>query len=176
MTIPLIILAALSVFGGLLGLPHVFGSNFLAHWLHPVIPEISGVPGEIHINSTTEWLVMGLSTLIAIAGWFFAMRLYRDRGLASDQAFEQRSPALARAIENKWYVDELYAAIVVRPLEAISRFFWKGVDMVIDGIAAMLGFIVRGFGDILRFFQTGNVRNYALMFFLGVVVFMVVFS
>ncbi|HJQ41308.1 MAG TPA: NADH-quinone oxidoreductase subunit L [Thermoanaerobaculia bacterium] len=167
MTIPLIVLAALSAVGGLLGLPHVIGHNFLAHWLH-----IEGF--EIH--ASTEWTVMIISTLVAVAGWFFAMRLYRDRGLATDEAFEQRSPALARAIENKWYVDELYAKIVVGPLAALSRFFWKGVDMVIDGIAAMLGFIVRGFGDILRFFQTGNVRNYALMFFIGVVVFMVVFS
>ncbi len=167
MTIPLIVLAALSVLGGLLGLPHVIGHNFLAHWLH-----IEG----FEIPASTEWTVMLISTLVAVAGWFFAMRLYRDRGLASDEAFEQRSPALARAIENKWYVDELYAKIVVGPLAAISNFFWKVVDMIIDGIAAMLGFIVRGFGDILRFFQTGNVRNYALMFFIGVVVFMVVIS
>jgi NADH-quinone oxidoreductase subunit L len=170
MTIPLIVLAALSVFGGLLGLPHVIGHNFLAEWLHPVIPEIPG-RHEIHIDSSVEWLVMGLSTLIALAGWFVAMRLYRDRGTASDLAFEQRSPALARAIENKWYVDELYGAVIVRPLAALSRFFWKGVDALIDGIAAMLGYVVRGFGEILRFFQTGNVRNYALMFFVGVLVF-----
>ena len=118
---------------------------------------------------------MGLSTLIALAGWFVAMRLYRERGNAADIAFEQRSPGLAHAIENKWYVDELYAAIVVRPLAAISRFFWKGIDALIDGLAAMLGYVVRGFGEIMRFFQTGNVRNYALMFFVGVLVFIVFF-
>ncbi|HEX6085150.1 MAG TPA: NADH-quinone oxidoreductase subunit L [Thermoanaerobaculia bacterium] len=174
MTIPLIVLAALSVFGGLLGLPHVIGHNFLAEWLHPVIPEIPGLH-EIHIDSSVEWLVMGLSTLIALAGWFFAMRLYRERGNAADVAFEQRSPALARAIENKWYVDELYGAVIVRPLAGLSRFFWKGIDALIDGIAAMLGYVVRGFGEIMRFFQTGNVRNYALMFFLGVLVFIVFF-
>ena len=174
MTIPLIVLAALSVFGGLLGLPHVIGHNFLAEWLHPVIPEIPGLPA-IHIDASVEWLVMGLSTLIAIAGWFVAMRLYRDRGTASDAAFEQRSPAMARAIENKWYVDELYGAVIVRPLAGISRFFWKSIDALIDGIAAMLGYVVRGFGEIMRFFQTGNVRNYALMFFVGVLVFIVFF-
>jgi NADH-quinone oxidoreductase subunit L len=174
MTIPLIILAVLSVLGGLLGLPHVIGHNFLAEWLHPVIPEIPGLH-EIHIDSTVEWLVMGLSTLIAVAGWFVAMRLYRERGNAADVAFEQRSPALARAIENKWYVDEFYGATVVRPLAGISRFFWKGVDALIDGLAAMLGYVVRGFGEILRFFQTGNVRNYALMFFVGVLVFIAFF-
>ncbi|HEX8407257.1 MAG TPA: NADH-quinone oxidoreductase subunit L [Thermoanaerobaculia bacterium] len=175
MTIPLWILAALSVFGGLLGLPHVIGHNFLAEWLHPIIPEVAGTHGELHIASSVEWLVMGLSTLIAIAGWFFAMRLYRDRGTASDVAFENRSPGLARAIENKWYVDELYGATIVRPLAGISRFFWKGVDALIDGIAAMLGYVVRGFGEIMRFFQTGNVRNYALMFFIGVLVFVAFF-
>jgi len=74
-------------------------------------------------------------------------------------------------MENKWYVDEFYGATVVRPLERISMFFWKIIDAIIDGIAAMLGFIVRGVGDLLRFFQTGNVRNYALMFFVAVVVF-----
>ncbi|HVE72337.1 MAG TPA: NADH-quinone oxidoreductase subunit L [Thermoanaerobaculia bacterium] len=174
MTIPLIVLAVLSVFGGLLGLPHVIGHNFLAEWLHPIIPEIPGLH-EIHIDSSVEWLVMGLSTLIALAGWFLAMRLYKERGNASDVAFEQRSPALARAIENKWYVDELYAAIIVRPLAALSRFFWKGVDALIDGLAAMLGYVVRGFGEIMRFFQTGNVRNYALMFFVGVLVFIAFF-
>ncbi len=170
MTVPLIVLAALSVFGGLLGLPHVIGHNFLAEWLHPVIPELPGLH-DIHIAAQTEWLVMGLSTLIAVAGWFVARGLYREKGNASDVAFEQRSPGLAHAIENKWYVDELYGAIVVRPLEALSRFFWKGIDALIDGLAAMLGYVVRGFGEIMRFFQTGNVRNYALMFFIGVLVF-----
>jgi NADH-quinone oxidoreductase subunit L len=152
----------------------VIGHNFLAEWLHPIIPEIPG-RHEIHIDSSVEWLVMGLSTLIAIAGWLVAMRLYRDRGNASDVAFEQRSPGMARAIENKWYVDELYGAVIVRPLAGISRFFWKSVDALIDGIAAMLGYVVRGFGEIMRFFQTGNVRNYALMFFIGVLVFIAFF-
>jgi NADH-quinone oxidoreductase subunit L len=176
MTAPLIILAALSAAGGALGLPHVIGSNFLGHWLGYVIPEVEGTHAEIHIPASSEWTVMIISTLVAIAGWFLAMRLYKDRGLASDQAFEQRAPGLAHAIENKWYVDELYAAIIVRPLAALSRFFWKGIDAVIDGIAAILGFVIRGFGEVLRFFQTGNVRNYALMFFIGVVVFLAVFS
>jgi NADH-quinone oxidoreductase subunit L len=176
MTIPLIVLAALSVFGGLLGLPHVFGSNFLAHWLAPILPEIAGTHGEIHIDAGSEWLVMGISTLIAIAGWLVAMRLYATKGTATDVAFEQRSPGLAHAIENKWYVDELYGLIVVRPLAALSRFFWKGIDAVIDGLAATLGYVVRGFGEILRFFQTGNVRNYALMFFIGVLVFVAFFG
>jgi NADH-quinone oxidoreductase subunit L len=79
-------------------------------------------------------------------------------------------------MENKWYVDEFYGAVVVRPLQRVSMFSWKVIDAIIDGIAAMIGYVVAGIGDLLRFFQTGNVRNYALMLFLGVVVFIVVFA
>jgi NADH-quinone oxidoreductase subunit L len=171
MTIPLVVLAFLSVVGGFIGLPHVIGHNWLADWLHPVIPEVPGTR-ELHITGSREWLVMGISTLVAAIGFILARRLYKDRELAADEAFGQRTPALARSIENKYYVDEIYDAVVVRPLEVTSRFLWKFVDAVIDGIAAMLGFFVRGFGDLLRFLQTGNVRNYALMFFLGVMVFL----
>ena len=98
------------------------------------------------------------------------MRFYR-RGLAADESFERSAPAIAHGMENKWYVDELYGAIIVRPLEGMSVFFWRVVDAIIDGIAAMLGYIVAACGDLLRFFQTGNVRNYALMLFAGVVIF-----
>jgi NADH-quinone oxidoreductase subunit L len=174
---PLWVLAILSAFGGLLSLPHGLWHGWsLATWLHPVVPEIPGAGHEIHIPLATEGIIALVSTLIAIAGWWIARSLYKDRQLAADEKFYERAPALARALENKWYVDEAYAATIVRPLAAISRFFWKGVDAVIDGIAALIGFVVRGFGDVMRFFQTGNVRNYALMFFVGVIVFIVFFG
>ena len=176
MTGPLWILAILSIFGGLLSLPHGFWHGWsLSSFLHPVIPEIPGAGHEFHIGLSLEVTIALISTAIAVAGWFVARSLYKEKQLASDAAFEQRAPGVARAIENKWYVDEFYGATVVRPLEGLSRFFWKGVDAVIDGLAAMLGFTVRMFGDVMRFFQTGNVRNYALMFVIGVVVFMVFF-
>jgi NADH-quinone oxidoreductase subunit L len=177
MTVPLWILAALSVVGGALMLPHhIWHGWSLATWLHPVIPEMKGAPGEIEVAFGTEVTFALIATSIAVLGWWVARSLYKEKQLASDDAFATRSPGLARAIENKWYIDELYAKTVVGPLEAISKFLWKGIDAIIDGIAAMLGFTVRGFGELLRFFQTGNVRNYALMFFIGVVVFIAWFA
>ena len=177
MTGPLWILAILSIFGGLLSLPHgIWHGWSLATWLHSVVPEIPNAGHEIHISLATEITFAAIATTIAIIGWLTARSLYKDKQLASDEAFEQRAPALARAIENKWYVDEFYAATVVRPLAGLSRFFWKGVDALIDGTAALLGFTVRMFGDVMRFFQTGNVRNYALMFVIGVVVFLAFFA
>jgi NADH-quinone oxidoreductase subunit L len=176
MTVPLWILAGLSIVGGFLSLPHhVWHGWSLNKWLEPIIPEIEGAPREIEIAFSTEVTFALIATSIAIIGWLVARSLYKEKQLATDAAFEQKYPALARAVENKWYVDELYGAIVVRPLAALSRFFWKGVDAVIDGLAATLGYVVRGFGEILRFFQTGNVRNYALMFFIGVCVFVAFF-
>jgi NADH-quinone oxidoreductase subunit L len=173
MTIPLWILGILSLVGGLLNIPHGwFHARWsLEEWLHPVIPELSATHKILEIPVSTETMIALISTLIAIAGWWIARSLYLERQLAADEAFEQRSPVLARMLENKWYVDELYGRIIVRPLEATSVFLWRVADAIIDGIAAMLAFTVRGFGDLLRFFQTGNVRNYALMFFIGVVVF-----
>jgi NADH-quinone oxidoreductase subunit L len=170
MTIPLIVLAALSAVGGaILGWPH---HHFLAHWLAPIFPEIQGVPeAQYEISPNVEYVLMFVSSAIALAGWWLARTRFRDRGLDADDQFAQRMPAVARGMENKWYVDEFYGATIVRPLEGFSRFLWKGIDALIDGLIALLGYFVAAGGDLLRFFQTGNVRNYALMFFLGVIVF-----
>ena len=105
----------------------------------------------------------------------------RRGGGATEQPLDERrrpgprAPSL-RALENKRYVDELYEAIVVRPLEKISMFFWRGIDLTIDGVLSLAAYLVALVGDLLRFFQTGNVRNYALMFFVGVIVFVWVFA
>jgi len=158
MTVPLWFLGGLSLVGGLIGIPH---RNLLEEWLHPVA-------AHIEIGSATEITIAAVSTLIAILGWWFAMSRYKERQLDGDTWL---APSLARTLENKWYVDEMYDVAVVRPLERISTFLWRGIDALIDGLLALLGYIVAAFGDLLRFLQTGNVRNYALMFFAGVVVF-----
>ncbi|HSP15791.1 MAG TPA: NADH-quinone oxidoreductase subunit L [Thermoanaerobaculia bacterium] len=175
MTIPLIVLAALSTVGGaILGWPH---HHLLAGFLKPVFAEIHGVPeGQYEISPSLEYILMFVSTAIAALGLWAAYARFYKRGLAADEAFEKAAPSIAHGMESKWYVDEMYGVMIVRPLERISQFFWNIVDAIIDGIAAMLGFMVRGFGDLLRFFQTGNVRNYALMFFLAVIVFVLVLT
>ena len=166
MTLPLIVLAFLSTVGGVALVWH----HALAEWLAPIYPEIAGRGAEFAVEN--EYFLMGVATVVAALGTALAyMRFYR-RGLAADEAFAASAPAVARGMENKWYVDELYGAIIVRPLEQVSIFFWKIIDATIDGIAMLLGYIVSACGELLRFFQTGNVRNYALMFFAGVVVFM----
>jgi NADH-quinone oxidoreductase subunit L len=170
MTLPLVVLAFLSTIGG----GALVWRHNLAEWLAPIYPEITGRSAEFAVKN--EYGLMGVATAVAVfATWLAYVRFYK-RGLAADEAFERSAPAIAHGMENKWYVDELYDAVIVRPLERFSVFLWKIIDAIIDGIAAMLGYIVAACGDILRFFQTGNVRNYALMFFVGVVVFIVVIA
>jgi NADH-quinone oxidoreductase subunit L len=170
MTIPLIVLAFLSIVGGMiLGWPH---HHFLAAWLAPIFPEMHGVPeAQYEISPNTEYILMFVSSAIAALGTWLAYQRFFKRGLAADAEFAERSPAIAAGMENKWYVDEFYGKVIVRPVERLSTILWKVVDATIDGIAALIGYITAAIGDLLRFFQTGNVRNYALMFFAGVVVF-----
>jgi len=178
MTVPLWILGGLSLVGGLLGLPQIIGTsplNLLEIWLHPVIPHLANALGVIEIPVGTEIGVGAVSTLIAIAGWWLAKSRYKVPQLAGDESMDRAVPGLVRTLEHKYYVDEFYGEVVVTPLERVSRFLWRGIDATIDGVLALLGYIVAAIGDLLRFFQTGNVRNYALMFFLGVVVFLWVF-
>jgi NADH-quinone oxidoreductase subunit L len=165
MTFPLVVLAFLSTVGGVLLVWH----HNLAEWLAPIYLEIEGHVAEFEIQN--EYFLMSGATIVAAIGTWIAYTRFYKRGLAADEAFAAAAPGIARGMENKWYVDEFYAAIIVRPLERISQFLWRGVDMVIDGILSLVGYVVAAIGDLLRFFQTGNVRNYALMFFLGVIVF-----
>jgi len=179
MTIPLWILGGLSLVGGLLGIPQVFGlppMNLIETWLHPVVPHLPNAHGLIEIPAATEIIIAAISTLLAIAGWWLAKTRYQVPQLAGDEAMERAAPGLATTLEHKYYVDEFYGQAVVTPLERTSQFLWRGIDNLIDGLLALVGYIVEGIGDLLRFFQTGNVRNYALMFFLGVIVFVWIFA
>ncbi|HVT45007.1 MAG TPA: NADH-quinone oxidoreductase subunit L [Thermoanaerobaculia bacterium] len=169
MTLPLVVLAALSAVGGVLGIPHVIGHfvglhHYLAEWLHPLYPSAA----VYEIPAATEWMVMIISTLVAVAGWLLARSAYAKRGLAADEAFGKRLPGVAETLENKYWVDETYDAFVVGPLHRIARFFWKVIDLIIDGTLAFGAYVIAAFGDLMRFIQTGYVRNYALMLFLGV--------
>ena len=169
MTIPLWILALGAVVSGFVGAPW---NNRFERFLEPVIQKVQ-VPGmeaaEHHVSvlalSIVALLVAGLGIVIA---W---LNYGRDKGLTEGQAWAARLPGLHRLLLEKYYIDEGYDILVVRPLAAISRFFWKVVDtFIIDGAINAGAFLTELTGDVGRFTTTGNVRNYALYFFLGVVV------
>ncbi|MEE8138874.1 MAG: hypothetical protein V3T81_08430, partial [Thermoanaerobaculia bacterium] len=102
-------------------------------------------------------------------GFWGAWRLWgRGRGLEGGQTVATRWPTLHRLLVNKYYVDEIYDRMVVQPVAALARFCWKAVDAVlIEGAVHAGPLVVRLTGDLGRFTTTGNVRNYALYFFVG---------
>jgi NADH-quinone oxidoreductase subunit L len=175
MTVPLVVLALLSAVAGVLGLPAVFGerANWIAGFLAPVLPPVH-VPGAEgahgHLPHSTEWLLMGISVAVALLGLLLAGQWYAKEGGRTPARIATRFPALYVLVAERFRVDELYDAVVVRPFVWLSRVLWKVVDvLLIDGVLNAGAFLVELVGDSLRFLQTGNVRNYALTFLLGIV-------
>jgi NADH-quinone oxidoreductase subunit L len=172
MTVPLWILAAGAVGTGLLGLP--FFSPVFADWIgHFLAPAIAHV-GEEHGHHAPVWLelvLMGVSVAVALLGIWMATRTYKDRGLEGGEAWAARFPAVHRTLVEKYKVDELYDATVVRPLRSTARRLRSFLDRgLIDGLVVHgSAFATELAGDLLRFTVTGNLRTYALWFLAGVV-------
>jgi NADH-quinone oxidoreductase subunit L len=177
MTLPLVVLAAGAVVAGWVGIPaglwHAFGlpdKNLLHHFLTPVIAELPAHGGEHETALAIELLLMLASVAVAVTGILIARRWWRARGLAADEAFALRAPRVQRLLANKYWVDEVYDGVVVRPLRGLARACWKVVDtLLIDGALHVGAFVTELTGDLGRLTTTGNVRQYALYFLGGVV-------
>ena len=173
MTVPLVVLAFLSVVGGWVGLPAVFGenANLFERFLSPIVPPIAGHEAGHHaLPHATEWLLMAVSVAVAASGIFLALKWYAKEEGRVPARLAATYPGLYALVADKFRVDELYDVLFVRPFEWLARTLWKVVDvLIIDGILNASAFLVELAGDFLRFLQTGNVRNYALTFLLGLV-------
>jgi NADH-quinone oxidoreductase subunit L len=146
------------------------GAAWLHHWLEPVTAAGDFYKPEVHLAAGTEWGLLGLATVIAALGIVGAWRLLRPEALRpAAEAGEETG--LARVLYKKWYVDEIYDALIVRPLVWLSdKILWKGVDAgVIDG-AGVNGSarVARGIGAIGSWLQTGQVGTYVFFFVVGV--------
>jgi NADH-quinone oxidoreductase subunit L len=163
MTFPLQVLAILSAIGGFMGIPHL---SWLEHWLEPVIPAHDAAASTV--APAMEWLLMGVSVAGAVIGISFAFSLYRD--LAKVDSLTKRFAGLHKLLENKWYIDEIYDALIVRPIQKLSVALWKGFDVaVIDRIVLGFGRVSEWTGDTIRVIQTGSIQIYALMLLIGLV-------
>ncbi|MEX0878351.1 MAG: NADH-quinone oxidoreductase subunit L [Thermoanaerobaculia bacterium] len=171
MTMPLVVLAFLSVVGGWVGLPAVFGenANLFEKFLSPIVAPIAGQPAAHHaVSHATEWLLMAVSVAVAASGIFLALEWYAKGEGRVPARLAASDPGLYALVADKFRVDELYDVLFVRPFAWTARTLWKVVDvLIIDGILNASAFLVELAGDFLRFLQTGNVRNYALTFLIG---------
>lgn len=167
MTVPLIILAVLSVIGGFVGIPEVIlqGGDQFSKFLSPVI----AIHNEHHIAASTEFILMGLSTALVIAmivfAWFkFRPNSYRDQ--------RNEATGVGKLLENKWYVDELYDKIIVNPLNKFGGFLKNIIEkLVIDGLVNGVGKAVNYSSRQLRLVQSGQVGNYVLLMVISMILF-----
>jgi NADH-quinone oxidoreductase subunit L len=165
MTLPLIILAVFSVGGGLINLPHFAGGNeFLAHWLAPLLPE-AGEAGEVNFLS----LEGGAPLLAAFLPAFLAIYLFgMQKSVPSEDG---EISGIQKVIYNKFYIDELYDMLFVKPIAFLSNFFFQVIDfLVIDLFVEGLGRFVKYASSEFRRVQTGNVGIYLFCMVAAIVV------
>ena len=169
MTIPLVILAFFSIVAGFIGLPVVFGKNlnWFGHFLEPVIKKSH----EAHLTLGTEWLLIIISVAVALIGILIAYIFYIKK-TQIPHSLVARFPFIYKLLYNKYYVDEIYNATFVNPTIKGSKLIYdkfdlKVIDGAVNGTASSAGF----FGKILSYFQTGLIKDYALIFLLGAILF-----
>jgi NADH-quinone oxidoreductase subunit L len=165
MTIPLIILAVLSVIGGYVGVPEALGGkNEIAAFLAPVVKS-----AEHQLSHNTEYLLMGLSSVLVIVSIFFAWFRFKNYTAEGD------ATGFGRILQNKWYVDEIYDAAIVKPLRSVSSFFdriveRKGIDGLVNGVGKVVNYGSRQ----LRLIQNGQVGVYVLLMVLGMLILFII--
>jgi NADH-quinone oxidoreductase subunit L len=200
MTGPLMVLAAGSVCAGWIGMPKVFGESAfqqgLEHWLGPVFESGKEAAHEVAEHgaahdTSMEWILMGLSIGVALAGIFLARHIY----LRMKESERPTGGALYPVLLNKWYVDEIYDFLFIHGFSmgggtAMAKFDRGVVDggvngtawltravstismwydtWIVDGLVNLLAFTVRAMSYPVRFLQTGFVQSYALAFLAGV--------
>jgi len=162
MTLPLMILAVLSIIGGWVGVPLAFGGhNEFEHFLGPVFNPTEHVAEHIATRSA-EPILATISVLTALLGFFVAyVFYYRKPGSAA--ALAQKFRPIYSLLDHKYWVDEIYGLVIVAPLLMISRLFLGGLVEagVVQGTSATLAGTTRGAGSIIRRMQSGNIRSYA---------------
>lgn len=171
MTAPLVVLGILSAVGGMLNLPALFGGDAkLEHWLDPIIEGAHHVfPLEMP-HGQTEFILIGLAIVIAVGGLILGYRVTMARPILPAR---QAAPEVGfwKVLYHKYYVDEIYAALIVRPLVLFSdRVLWKDVDQGIIDRGGVEGSarLARTLGWIGTRLQTGQVGVYLTVFLVGV--------
>ncbi len=187
MTIPLGVLAILSIFGGWINVPESVRNSFfggfgllpMSEWLHDWLLPVTAAADAIRLEQMGAYAYQSpiggghvtwgfIATGLALAVVILASRLFLSRDVKT--ALEEGEPTsgIGKLLYNKWYVDEFYDRIIVQPVIGISRFSWRVVDRVlIDGTVNAVGAVSRGAGWFGSLFQTGQLNTYAFILALG---------
>lgn len=167
MTIPLVVLAILAVAGGWIGIPEVFmkDGHWLEHFLSPIFAASYKLK-ETHVaGHNTEYMLMAASVTLAVIAIAYAVNRF------SKKPDLQEAEGAGKLLANKWYVDEIYDSIVVKPLNALGKFLdnvieKSGIDWVVNGVGKGVQYGSRQ----LRLLQSGQVGSYVLLMIAGMII------
>lgn len=171
-TFALVVLAVLAIIGGLLGLPEFLGvPNAMHSWLEPVYASLGHGAEALHLALATELTLFLTSAIVSIAGIGLAYFFYVVRP-SIPQDLARRTRPVFSLLANKYYIDEIYDVVFVRPGLILARNMAQGVDkLLIDNILVDGGAkLIAGVGQWLSQLQSGYLRHYALATFIGVLI------
>ncbi len=165
MTIPLVVLAILSIVGGWVGIPELMmkGGDRITHFLATVIPMHEGHA----VSHRTEWMLMGTSTALVLLMIGLAWSRY-------GKYKEEKETTLGKTLGNKWYVDELYDKVIVHPITSLGNWLEEGMERTgIDAIVNNVGRGVQYLSRQIRLVQSGQVGSYVLLMVVSILLFFV---
>ncbi|MGV3603852.1 MAG: NADH-quinone oxidoreductase subunit L [Dyadobacter fermentans] len=174
MTVPLIILAILSAAGGFIGVPEALhGSHQLGQFMAPLydLAKTANPAAFAHtsLSHSEEYMLMAISVAAALISAIAAYVMYVQKG-SVPAADTQEKSGLQRVIYNKYYVDELYDSVFVKPVKVLSNFLYAAgefaIDLIIDAVVKLVGL----FAKLLRKTQTGSTGEYVFAMVIGIVV------
>ncbi|WP_247237076.1 NADH-quinone oxidoreductase subunit L [Telluribacter sp. SYSU D00476] len=173
MTIPLVILAIFSAVGGFMGVPEVLGGTHqLAEFMSPLYDGARQVNPEAFAATTLshseEFMLMGISVAAALIAAIAAYVMYVSRSSVPAPDTAERS-SLERLVYNKYYIDELYSGVFVKPISALSNLLYSFGEFFIDLIVLGTGRLVKALSGQLRKMQTGSVGYYIFAMVVGIV-------
>ncbi|WP_298395153.1 NADH-quinone oxidoreductase subunit L [Flavobacterium sp.] len=158
-TLPLIILAALATVGGLINLP---GSNWLNHFLEPILT----TKQEHHALGTQEYTLMAIALTGALIGIILAYTKYIKQGFVPKE--DAAISGFSKTIYNKYYVDEFYTSLIVKPLNGLSNFFRTTLEPALGKVVYGFGTVANGIGTQGKKLQTGSIGLYLFAFVIGI--------
>jgi len=166
MTMPLVVLAILSMLGGLVQLPHIYGGKpIFEEFLNSIAPTLKHEDASLAMK---EWLMLGVTCLGFVVVYFLTKKFY------ADDKFEGVYTGFKKTLANNYYFDEIYNTLFTKPLNFISQYYNAFDRLVIDGGVDGIGKLVNWGGDKLRYLQTGYTGFYLFAMVLSIAAFLII--
>ncbi len=169
MTIPLMVLAVLASVAGFLGMPGWMSDNhILNHFLHPIVEGSS----HFHPSEFFEYTVLGISIVVLAVIIFSVRNYYITKSIVPES--DEAETGFSKVLSHKYYIDEIYNTLFVKPIEALSVFLHKVVDnQIVDGIVNSIAWCVKQSANLLRLLQDGKLEWYMVGMVAGVLLILV---